>query len=272
MNNRWRTTAGSGTINTITIKGPDGNPLVMTGSESLVCEVWIGGDHAPLFTVTPTASDAAVGQWDVAITPAQTTGMSQGLYDVLVKYADGSGDCYYGGLEILQAPGTGTPGKTYGTYNDLLKVAQWVKMVQTEDDEAGFLEQRIDARAWLDDILLKSYRGAASSPNYEMSIAAQTFAGGGARRTAFPSRWLREQLDADKLILRADVVRAVSYYAASLVGLNQVGFETKLAARGAWCLQMAEAIASNLVGELDLDGDGKAELVIPVMASNTLFT
>lgn len=270
--NLWQTTAGSGCVNTITIKDGSGNPLVMTGTESLVCEVWAGGDQAPLFTSTPTANTPASGQWDVAILPAQTTGMGPGRYSVIVKYSDGTSDAWYGDLEITNSPGSSTPGKVYGSYADMLKVASWVARVQSDADESQFLEQRVDARAWLDDILLKSYRGSFYGQFDELSMALGSWLGGGQRRSTLSSQWLREQLDNDALIIRTDILKAVSYKAASDVGLNQIGFDAKLAAKGAWCLQMAEAIATNLVAELDTDGDGNPDCSIPVIASNTLFT
>jgi hypothetical protein len=255
-------------------------PTSFTTSNALSTAVSRGYDQAPLFwpvaSWTTPGADPTQAIFGLACSDVDTKQIEPGVYhlEVFATVTTGRTACIWRGqFEILGTLGTTVAGKVYGTYADLKRYAAWVVNVQdSEADEATFLQQRMDARAWLDDVFIKSYRGSGASSSYELGMAAQSWAGGGASRSTMPSQWLRDQLDADHLILRPEIVRAVSFKAAGDIGLNQVGFDAKLAGRGAWCLEMAEALASNLVGELDTDGDGNADMAIPVVASNTLYT
>jgi hypothetical protein len=79
-------------------------------------------------------------------------------------------------------------------------------------------------------------------------------------------------ISAGALIVRPQTVRLCAMKAASIVGLGQIGRNNGIAAVGARFRDLASAEASSYVAEIDLNGDGIADLPIPLNAVNTLFT
>ena len=74
------------------------------------------------------------------------------------------------------------------------------------------------------------------------------------------------------LILREQTKRACAYKAASFIGLGQIGRQNNIAAHGAMFRDWATAEIDGIVAELDLNGDGIADLPIPINVTNTMFT
>lgn len=74
------------------------------------------------------------------------------------------------------------------------------------------------------------------------------------------------------LIVRPEIARVCALKAASIVGLGQIGKQNNIAAFGAMWRDMASAAAPNIVAELDLNGDGLADLAITLQSTNTLNT
>jgi hypothetical protein len=79
-------------------------------------------------------------------------------------------------------------------------------------------------------------------------------------------------ISASVLILRPQVVRVVALKAASIVGLGQIGRQHTIAHYGAMFRDLAATEAVSIVAELDLNGDGIADLPIPLNVTNTMFT
>jgi hypothetical protein len=74
------------------------------------------------------------------------------------------------------------------------------------------------------------------------------------------------------LLLQPEVVRVCALKAASVIGLGQIGRRHNIAALGALFRDMASSEANCIVAELDLNGDGIADLPIPLNVTNTMFT
>jgi hypothetical protein len=80
------------------------------------------------------------------------------------------------------------------------------------------------------------------------------------------------QLSQQVLMLRPQIVRVTALKAASIAGLGQIGSRNNIAAIGAMFRDMATAEVNGVVAELDLNGDGIADLPIPLGLTNTMFT
>ena len=74
------------------------------------------------------------------------------------------------------------------------------------------------------------------------------------------------------LMLRPNIVRVCALKAASIIGMGQIGRQNNIAVFGALWRDMASSEASTIVAELDLNGDGYADLAVPLIATNTLMT
>ena len=93
-----------------------------------------------------------------------------------------------------------------------------------------------------------------------------TIAGNGTGATALAT------ISANVLMLRPQIVRVAALKAASIVGLGQIGKTNSIANYGAMFRDMASTEVLTCVAELDLNGDGIADLPIPLSVTNTLFT
>jgi len=79
------------------------------------------------------------------------------------------------------------------------------------------------------------------------------------------------QVTTSSLMLRPQVIRMVAYKAIGILGLSQVGVNNQLAALGAYFESRASAEIGSYMAEVDLNGDGIADLAIPLGVSNTRF-
>lgn len=79
-------------------------------------------------------------------------------------------------------------------------------------------------------------------------------------------------ISSNVLMLRPAIVEVCALKAASIVGLGQMGRMNTVAVFGALWRDMASSKATSIVAELDLNGDGQADLAIPLITTNTLST
>jgi hypothetical protein len=330
-------------------------PSQLLSSDTLTAVVWAGQNQAALFSPTATWANVAAAQVAVAFTGSQTTALDYaGTYHMQVSVTRGTTtiviiDCL---LQILPSPGTGTDlVKPYCVLADLLQHAPWLTMLQDEtSDQESYYSQRLEAKQWLDWLIVRSWRGTSAANFGDPGRAAQYWGGSWSRRSALPSQWLINQLSggivinpltltaqgsgytfanvtfsgggpnafqatataivsggqvisiqliqagygysstptititgdgtgatatcsisANVLMLRPNVVRVCALKAASIVGLGQIGRTNSIAVFGALWRDMASAEVTTIVAELDLNGDGVADLPIPLIVTNTLL-
>lgn len=74
------------------------------------------------------------------------------------------------------------------------------------------------------------------------------------------------------LLQRPQIIRVCALKAASIIGLGQIGRQPSIANYGALFRDWATSEADTIVAELDLNGDGIADLPIPLGSTNTMFT
>jgi hypothetical protein len=104
-----------------------------------------------------------------------------------------------------------------------------------------------------------------SAGNSYSSTPIMTIVGDGTGATGFC------KISGNVLMLRPNIVRICALKAASIVGMGQIGRQNNIAVFGAMWRDMASSEASTIVAELDLNGDGFADMSIPLVATNTLF-
>jgi hypothetical protein len=246
-------------------------------SDVLAATVWTGQNQTSLFSPAVNWSDSTSGKVALSVTSAQTTGLDQaGDYHLQVT-ATRLGktvtiiDC---SLRILAAAGSGTQAvNPYCAYSDLLLYGPWVTLIQQFDtDQEGFYSQRLAARKWLDELIIRSWRGTSQAYFGDAGRTAQFWLGGWVRRTSLMSQWLTDKLTANQLLVKDHTVRICTFKSLSLIGLTQIGKAGQFAQHGSYYEDLANSEASTYVAELDLNGDGIADLPIPLGSTNTLFT
>lgn len=271
----WQVSQGEAPSYTVTINDASGNPVPYTGTEALSGAVWAGNDQEPLFVATVTWYNAAGGQVVVALPAAQTAGLAVGLYRfrLLVTDAAGPHDAYESRVYITAAPGAAALRPTYITAADVRKVASWIDDLQDADNqEAGFLDQCADARDWLDEIILRNYRGGNITLLGYHGLALDAWYTGGVRRTSLANIWLKTALQNNQLLITPRIKRVQALYAAHLIAGDNISKGKQFLAMAARYRMEANSLLIATTAELCLSGDGFTPNVpINFSTTNTLF-
>lgn len=238
---------------TLTIRDTDGAPFTAyTGSEVLAGSVHAGRNQAPLFFVSPTWLSAPAGTVSLPIPGSATANIEPGQYTINVRLADGSADLYDGYIKVTYSAGTALALPSYSSYADLLDRAPWCEKLQRLTDLAGFARQRYLARLWFDDLIHRHYGGYWPG---RQSVA------------------LRGWLADDRLLVTGPIVDACSNYAIALLCDRQVtptAEDSGYARAARKHYAMSEDAATNIVAEIDSDGDGTADLAVNLGLSATV--
>lgn len=112
--------------------------------------------------------------------------------------------------------------------------------------------------------LFVTQQGAGYVPGSTLTLTFTDATGSGATATATVSN--------GTLLVRPETSRITAYYALGRIGLAQIGQNNQLASYGAMFRDLASAEVASVVAELDLNGDGIADLPIPISPTNTMFT
>jgi hypothetical protein len=277
---------GRGLVFLVRIRDSHDDPITTyTGTEELTLEVWAGDDRTALALTNSTVewggtdTDGTVytaddGVVTVTIASADTAPAEDeddpdppapGSYTLACSLEDGGEtyEFYRASLGITARPGTAAAAPVYCTLNDLTKIAAWVATLQDfAEDQAGFAEQRGEARAWCDGAIQRHHRGSSAGAG----IGALLGSIGG--RTGRASTWLQAQLDAGRLVLTTPdgrkIVRACAYHALSLILRPQIGSrgETPYQVLAARFAVMAEDELASAVAEIDTNDDGAGDIAI----------
>ena len=233
-----------------------------TGSATLLCECWRGDDQAVLFSPAAAWIDPAVGAVRIDVTAAQSAAPTPGTYNLVLGITT-TGDPVKrpigGGLRVLPGPGVATARPAYTTFDDLKRYAgKWLDaLLRLDVDQAGFAEERADAREALDELIQEYYRGGNYAWSYGVGYTPIVNAGQS-------DAWLQEQLDADRLIVSRKVREWCSRFALAIICGRQVDFgkENGFHRAASHFALTADDLATTMSPELDLDGDGRADLTV----------
>lgn len=353
----------------------DGSRTAATfaATDALAAYVYRGQDQAQLFapavdwyTAGATQTGYDQGQVQVTITSAQSAALeANGTYTLVVwRTPSGSSEeaaIWRGELLALPAAGDATQAiTTYCSLADLLNYAPWIRSIQEQDtDQEGFYSQRLEAREWLDWLIVKQWRGGTWGVFGDASYPASEWSGWGTWRTPMPSPYLQDMLaggfvptnnavtltaagsgytsaptisvpappalpqnrsaaftasldgtggvgsitvadmgrgyapgqmltltfsggggsgaaatataSAGTLIVREQVRRLCCYKAIELIGRAQIGISNQYASYAQYYADKVEEEWQQCVAELDINGDGLADIAVPLGRTNTMY-
>jgi hypothetical protein len=239
-----------------------------TGSETLSATLWAGDDQANAATVSAAwdtsisgnPSTTAEATLLLTVSSSAISALVPGIYtyQIIADPSTTKLELARGQIQLVAGPGSATAIKVYCTAEDLRRACPWIDDIQHSGQQTGFAEERGQAREWYDQCLHAHDGRSASLANWE----GGWLMGDQGRR----SSWLQTQLDADKLMLRPEVVRANAYYAVSLILRTQLGMKEKTSYQtlAAEYRGSAEATILATVAELDTNADGEGDYVIPL--------
>jgi hypothetical protein len=164
-----------GTADSLTIQVANGSGLpvtgVYTGSDALSVEIWTGDDQAPL-TLSGTAaswSDASNGLILLSISQTDTSAMSPGIYRVRVYVTKSSVKqaVYECTFDVHPHAGTASTPATYCTYDDMQRLAPWIRRLVSTDPAmlSSLAEYRTQARKWIDRQIMSRVRRTLEEQN-----------------------------------------------------------------------------------------------------------
>jgi hypothetical protein len=240
-------------------------------TDTLQGTIWAGNATPPLLTPAVTWIDAPTCQFRLSLENTQSAGLGVGIYHVqaTATRAGRSALVLDGMLEVLRAAGLDVALPVYTTYQDLLDHAPWIQDLYSEEAEYGFTRQQGMAREWLDEILINRYHYGDTAPMIGSPGFGlwSMFAGG---VDFAPSKWIRDQLDANTLMVRGKTKECVAKRSLYYILMPQLGKAGDISYR-----QIAREFArsaSDLVKstrfELDLNGDGFADIIISGGSTN----
>jgi hypothetical protein len=254
---------------------------IYTVSDTFTASVYRGQDQPVLFTgvVTWNTTDPDTGaaqtgydqgQIVVSLTAANTATLEPGgLYLLDVWHDQQTQRVALGELLVLPAPGAGTQTVTpYCTYQDMLNYANWLRNIHDPDTaQEGFYPQRLEARRWLDEVILGAYAGTGWVPFGDPGSSAYSWTGGGLGwQWAGTSDWLRTTLAGGGLILHPPIVRASAYKAIALTACGQLGVGQQYMIQGSMFDALADREILMTVAEIDTASPptGRSGLAIPL--------
>ena len=176
------------------IYNPDGTPATQfLNTDTLVTNVWQGSNETPLDNPATAwlNANAPSGQIVISFQNADSPAwrgavLYPGLRDPRCGPTRTAALLPRGSsLVVLAAAGTTfTARPTYITIQNVRNIAPWIDDLTTPDNDTGFDNQLADARSWLDEMVLRNYRGGNVSLLGMHGFALDAWYTGGGRRTS----------------------------------------------------------------------------------------
>lgn len=248
-----------------------------TDSATFTASFYRGDDQASLFSPTCAWISASAGTFSVTFPSTSTDDLTEGVYrlDVFITENSIKSHAVRASIEVIATAGSGTAPATYCSYEDMLLWAPFIRdLVDSQEDQAGFAEQRGQARKWLDNIAQRHYRENGRYSNRQTSL--DHLLGFGFTRGEISTQ-LKTWLDDNDLILDPDVVACVAHYAISLVLrrtlTGQKSQTTDYSSYAAHFAAEANARAASLVLRIDTTStpDGVPDVFINLGVTDTLY-
>ena len=263
------------------VQNPDGT--VPTGiflsTDVLTASVWQGQNETPVLTPAASWISATSAQYQVTLQNTDSASLAYGVY-YIQAFATRAGTPARTtallpsgtSLTILAAPGaTFTARPTYIAVGDIRKIAPWIDDLTTPDNDTGFDNQCADARDWLDEIILRNYRGGNVSLLGYHGFALDAWYTGGGRRTSLTNRWLFAALQSNQLLVTPRVRQLSAYFALSKICESMITKSGQYVALASRFRFEAESLLASTTVEIDVNGDGFGEVPINFSSTNTLW-
>ena len=221
--------------------------------------VWAGDSSGALATLATTWAQAADGQLFLDVLPANLEPLELQPYPLRVETLTGGAfsPAWSGWLVVVDEPGAalGPAPRVYCGYRDLTRLGgKAIDQLRSLDEGAGFLASRLEAREWMDEVILARYRPAG------LGAGGFCLGTGPALGADSPSSWLKGKLDAGGLILTDAAVRLAATKSLAFLWGRQA--DASYQRRSAAAHRNADSGAAGLVAQIDTNADGIADLAI----------
>ncbi len=250
-------------------------PDIFQDTDPVTCSVWTGDDETSVASPAASWIDAAQAQFLVSFNDVDTANLPFEVF-FIQAWASRLGRTVAlmprgSTIEILPTPGAATSRPIYIGVADLRKIAPWIDDLQAPGNHTGFDEQCADARDWVDELVLRNYRGGNVSLLGYHGFALDAWYTGGGRRTSLTNRWLKQALIDNQLLVTPRVRKICAYYALSLICESMLTTNAQYVALSARFRYEAQNLASSTTFEIDVNGDGFGEVPINMSSTNTLW-
>lgn len=262
------------------VTNPDGT--VPTGiflsTDVLTATIWAGLNEVPLLTPTAAWISATNAQYQVSLQNIDSARLPIGDY-YLQAYAMRLGSPNRTtallpkgtSLTIIGESLLAMPRPTYISVVNLRTIAPWIDDLQVPSSTSGFDDVCADSRDWLDEMVLRNYRGGNVSLLGYHGFALDAWYTGGGRRTSLTNRWLYAALQANQLLVKPRIIQVCSYYALSRICESMITKGNLYASLANRYRFEAEALLASTTVEIDVNGDGFGEVPINFSSTNTLW-
>jgi hypothetical protein len=254
------------------------------GSDTLSAVLWQGHSDSPVLTKVPTWLSATNAQYQISFNNADSANLALGVYYCQATATRGGRSAALmprgSTVTIQAAPGSTAAQPTYVTVIDIRSIAGWIDSVSAPNKETGFLTECARARSWLDENILRNYRGGNVELLGYHGLALDSWYTGGTRRTSLRNMFILDLLQNNGLIVTQRTKDICAYYALSLIceGMLMIsGKPQQYLGMAARARAEAERLLSCYTAELtvnnqtDVNGNLIANIPINFSSTNTLM-
>lgn len=234
----------------------------------------VSGGKVTGFTGLPSGSGYPINSTTIPVTI--NGGLNGGYSATAVATSNGSGvitaiTLLTAGTNYYTVPTVKVgiqPPPVYCSLQDMQDLCSWIQQYEDQDrDETGFLKQRAKARVWLDNIIVASWPGA------RVTYIQDGWPSNYGQFTLIANPWLQAGLAQGYLMLSTErgqaAIEACAAYSIALVLRAQMGPTSGIEKYAGYWMRRAQAAVCNLTCELDINGDGLADIAIPLGLTNT---
>jgi hypothetical protein len=249
-------------------------------TDTLSAKLWQGDTDAPILSPAVTWLNASAAQYQISFNDSDTVSVALGVYYVQATATRSGRSAALmptgSTVTLLSAPGAATAQPTYIVADDIRTIAGWIDQVSAPNKQTGFLRECARAREWLDENILRNYRGGNVELLGYHGLALDSWYTGGSRRTSLRNSFILGLLQQNGLIVTHRTREICAYYALSLIceGMLMTSGKPQLyLGMAARSRAEAERLLSCYTAELSVNGDvdvnGNLIANIPINFSST---
>jgi hypothetical protein len=251
-------------------------------SDVLACNLWQGQSSSPVATPAISWINATNAQYLISGQISDTINLAPGVYYIEALATRAGSPTRTASLmprdstvTLTAVPGSTSARPTYITVADLRRIAPWIDDLQgsTPGSQTGYLDQCADARSWLDECILRNYRGGNVELLGYHGLALDAWYIGGAKRTSLRNPYILGLLQQNMLIVSQRLRDVMAYYALAQICESMVMRGSQYFAMAARYRAKANELLSCSIAELtvnnSVDSNGNPIACIPVNFSTT---